>query len=148
MPAVEEIVTIRPERWVRMTRKGRAGDVDRTEQGGLDLRPELLRGKLLEEPGVEIASIVDQHINPAEPVHARLDSGLGPRGVGDVKSYHDEVVVCAEHEGDLLGVAAGGDDSVTGSQGRIGDVDAHAPAGAGDEPDLVLIPHAAALLLG
>jgi hypothetical protein len=95
-------------------RKGGAGDVDRTEEGGLDLRPEILRAELLEEPGVEIARVVDQHINPAEPVDACLDGGLGARGIGDVKSDDDEVVVCAEHGDDLPGVAAGGDDGVTG----------------------------------
>ena len=45
-----------------------------------------------------------------------------------------------------LGVAAGGDDRVAGGQGGLGDVDAHAAAGAGDEPDL-LVSHAGALLL-
>ena len=146
MPAVEEIVTTRPDALAAHHRKGRAGDVDRTEQGGLDLRPELLWGELLEEPGVEVARVVDQHIDPAEPVHARLDGRLGARGVGDVKSYHDEVGVCSEHEGDLLGVTAGGNDCVTGGQGGLGDVDAHAAAGAGDEPNL-LLTHAGALLL-
>ncbi len=47
---------------------------------------------------------------------------------------------------DLLGVAAGGDDRVTGGQGGLGDVDAQAAAGAGDEPDL-LVTHVGALLL-
>ena len=79
MPAVEEIVTTRPERWAAHDRKGGAGDVDRTEQGGLDLRPELLRAELLEEPGVEVAGVVDQHVDPAEPVDGRLDGGLGAR---------------------------------------------------------------------
>jgi hypothetical protein len=125
-------------------RKGRAGDVDRTEQGGLNLRPELLRGELFEETGVEVARVVDQHIDPAEPVHAGLDGGLGAGGVGDVKSYDDEVVVCAEHGGDLLGVAAGGHDGVTDSQGGLGDVDAHAATGARDEPD-ILVTHAGVL---
>ena len=143
MPAVEEIVTTRPERWRAHDRKGRAGDVDRAEEGGLDLRPELLRGELLEEPGVEIAGVVDQHVDPAEPVHGRLDGGLSAGGIGDVKSDDEEVVVCSEHGADLLEVAAGGDDGVTGGQGGFGDVDAHAPAGAGDEPDTVLITHAA-----
>ena len=50
------------------------------------------------------------------------------------------------HGGDLLGVAAGGDDGVTGGQGRFGDVDAHAPTGSGDEPNL-LLSHAGVLLL-
>ena len=54
--------------------------------------------------------------------------------------------MCSERGGDLLGVAAGGDDGVTGGQGGLGDVDAHAAAGAGDEPNL-LVTHAGALLL-
>ena len=48
--------------------------------------------------------------------------------------------MCSERGGDLLGVAAGGDDRVTGGQGGLGDVDAHAATGAGDEPN-ILVTH-------
>ena len=50
----------------------------------------------------------------------------------------------AERSRDPLGVAAGGDHSVAGGQRGLGDVDAHAAAGAGDEPNL-LVSHASAL---
>jgi hypothetical protein len=43
-------------------RQHRAGEVDGAEQGGLDLGPEVLGADLLEEPGVEVAGVVDQHI--------------------------------------------------------------------------------------
>ena len=76
-----------------MHRQGGAGDIDRAEQGGLDLRPELLRAELLEEPGVEVARVVDQHIDPSEPVHGRLDGGRSARRVGDVESYDQQIVV-------------------------------------------------------
>ena len=77
---------------------------------------------------------------------AACDGGLGVGGVGDVELDDQEVVVLADRRADLLGVAAGGDDRVTGGQGGLGDVDAHAAAGAGDEPNL-LVSHAGALLL-
>ena len=44
MPAVEEIVTTQAGALGAHDRKDRAGDVERAEQGGLDLRPEVLRG--------------------------------------------------------------------------------------------------------
>src|SRR5205807_1308616 len=37
-----------------------------------------------------------------------------------------------------IGVTAGSDNRVTGCEGRLGDVDAHAASGSGDEPNLLL----------
>jgi len=47
------------------------------------------------------------------------------------------VVVFAERVGHLGGVAGGGDDVVSGAEGRLRDVDAHPAGGASDEPSLV-----------
>jgi hypothetical protein len=120
--------------------------VHRAEQGGLDLGPEVLGADLLEEPGVEVAGVVDQHIDPAEALHCGRDGRLGVGGVGDVELDDQEVVVGAEGSADPLGVAAGGDHGVTGGQGGLDDLDAHAAAGTGDEPNL-LVSHASALPL-
>ena len=46
-----------------------------------------------------------------------------------------------EGSGDAVGVAGGGDYGVAGGERRLGDVDAHAAASAGDEPN-VLVSHA------
>ena len=54
-----------------------AGDVQRAEQVGLDLGAEVLGADLLEEPGVEVAGVVDQHVDPAEPVDGGLHGRLG-----------------------------------------------------------------------
>ena len=43
-----------------------------------------------------------------------------------------------ERGGDAFDPASGGDHGVTGSQGRLGDVDAQSSACAGDEPYLLL----------
>lgn len=43
--------------------------------------------------------------------------------------------------GDLGGVAGGGDDGVAGVEGGLGQVDAHAAGGAGDEPDRGDVTH-------
>ena len=90
---------------------------DRAEQGGLDLRPEVLGAELLEEPGVEVARIVDQHVDAAEPVDGGAGRRPGRRRVGDVQRDDQEIVVRAERGADPLGVAAGGDDGVAGGQG-------------------------------
>ena len=47
----------------------------------------------------------------------------------------EQVVVLTEGCGDLGGVAGGGDDAVAGVECGLGQVDAHAAGGAGDEPD-------------
>jgi hypothetical protein len=79
MPAVEEIVITKPERWPRTW--GRAARVTLTgpNKGGLDLRAERLGRHLLEEAGLEVAGMVDQHVEPAKPIdgggHGDLTSG-------------------------------------------------------------------------
>ena len=118
-----------------------AGDVHRAEQGGLDLRPDVCGAELLEEPGVEVAGVVDHHVDAAEPVEGRLDGGFGGGGVGDVERDGQQVLVLAQGGGDAVGVAGGGDHGVAGGERGLGDVDAHAAAGAGDEPN-VLVGHA------
>ena len=54
-----------------------AGDVDRAEQGRLDLRPEVLGADLLEEAGIEVARVVDQDVDAAEPVDGGARGVLG-----------------------------------------------------------------------
>jgi hypothetical protein len=105
------------------------------EQGGLDLGPEVLGADLLEEPSVEVTGVVDQHIDAAEPLHGSLHGRLGVGGVGDVELDGQQVGVGAEGSADPLRVAAGGDHSVAGGEGGLGDVDAHPAPRAGDEPD-------------
>lgn len=127
-----------------MIGSGRAGEVDRAEQGGLDLRPEVPWADLLEEAGVEVARVVDQDVEASEPFDRRVH---GRAGVGDVELDGEEVVVLAQDCRDSLGFAGGGDDDVPSRECRLGDVDAHAAAGACDEPDL-LVGHVSALLSG
>ena len=59
----------------------------------------------------------------------------------DVELDDEQVVGLADGLGHGVGVAAGGDDRVAGGERGLRDVDAHAAAGAGDEPDL-LVSHA------
>jgi hypothetical protein len=124
-------------------RECRAGDVDRAEQGGLDLGPELLRAQLLEEAGVEVARVVDQRVDPAEPVDRSPHGRSRVGGIGDVQLDRQEVVMFPDGRADLLGVPSRGDDCVTSGQRRLGNVDAQATAGAGDQPSL-LVAHAVA----
>jgi hypothetical protein len=107
----------------------------------------LLGGDLLEEPGVEVAGVVDQHVDAAEPVDGSRHGRLGRGRVGHVELHGQEVIVLTQGRGDTLGLAGGGDHRVAGRQCRLGDVDAHAAAGAGDEPNL-LVSHAGALPSG
>ena len=105
-----------------MQRQHGAGDVHRAEQQGLDLVADLIGAEFLEEAGVEVARVVDQHVDAAEPADGGLDRGLGVLGAGDVELHGQQVVVVAERRSDLRGVAAGGDDGVAGGQRSLGDV--------------------------
>jgi hypothetical protein len=97
-----------------------------------------LGGDLLEEPGVEVAGVVDQHVDAAEPFHGRLHGRLGVGGVGDVELDRQQVLVLSLGRGDGVGVAGGSDHGVAGRERGRGDVDAHPAAGAGDEPNLLV----------
>src|SRR5436190_10007327 len=76
-------------------RKHRSRDVHRTEHGGLDLRPEVLRTDLLEESGVEVARVVDQNVDVSEPVHGSPDAYLRVRRIGGVELDGQDVLVLA-----------------------------------------------------
>jgi hypothetical protein len=80
----------------------------------------------------------------AEPFHGGARGVLGVGEAGDVELDGQEVVVRAKRRADPLGVASGGDDGVASGQGGLGDVDAHAAAGARSEPNL-LVSHPSAL---
>ena len=118
-----------------------AGDGHRTDQGRGDLPVHLLGRELLEEAGVEARRVVDQHVDAAEALDGRLDGGLCVLAAGDVELGDDQVVCVAERLGDGGGVAAGGHDVVAGGQRGLGDVDAQAAAGAGDDPGFLFSRH-------
>jgi hypothetical protein len=67
-------------------------------------------------------------------VQCCLGSGLSVGGIRDVK--FDDVQVRGMPEGlsHALGVAAGRDHLVAGSQGCLGDIQSETPAGTGDKP--------------
>ena len=116
-----------------------AGDVDRAEQGGLDLGPEVVGGDLLEEPGVEAAGVVDQHVDASEPLDRGGDRGVGVRGVGDVElhrragsSWSPRAAVTAS------GLRAVATTAWPAARAALAMSTPMPRAGAGDDPDLVV----------
>src|SRR6185503_15059744 len=62
MPAVEETVSSKPERCLRIT--GRvASHIHRAEQQRLDLIAYIFRAQLLEEAGEEVSRVVEQDVD-------------------------------------------------------------------------------------
>ena len=127
MPAVEEIVTTRPERWARMI--GRVARVTLTgPKKVVSIWARNSSGvSSSKNPALKLpALLTSTSIRPNRSTR-RLDGGRRAGRIGDVEG--DDQQICraiARTERDLLGVAAGSDDRVTGSQGGLGDVDAHA----------------------
>ena len=80
-----------------------AGDVHRAEQQRLDLVADLIGAEFLEEAGVEVAGVVDQDVDAAEPRDGGLDRGLRVLGAGDVELHGQQVVVVADRRRDLPG---------------------------------------------
>ena len=98
----------------------------------------MLRRQLLEEAGVEVAGVVDEDVDAAEPLERRLHRRLRGCQVRDVELDDEQVVGLADGVGNGFGVAAGGDDCVAGGECGLCDVDAHPAACAGDEPHLLV----------
>src|SRR6266566_3009875 len=65
-------------------RQDRAGDIHRADEERPQLPVYLLRRQLLEVAGKEVAGIVDQHVDAAEPVDGGPSRRLGVCPVGDV----------------------------------------------------------------
>ena len=137
-PAVEEIVTTSPDRCARIT--GRAARVTLTgpnrvvsicarNSSGLISS----KNPALKLPALLTSTSIRPNRSTATWTAASASAGSVTSSLTTRRSS-----CCAERRGDLLGVAAGGDDRVTGGQGGLGDVDAQAAAGAGDEPNLLV----------
>ena len=77
-------------------RQDGAGDVQRAEEVGLHLCPELVGADVLEVAGVEVAGVVDEHVDAAEPLDGGLRRPLGCGRVGDVEGDGEQVLVRAD----------------------------------------------------
>ena len=77
----------------------RARDVHRPDKVRRQRPLDLLRRQLLEEAGVEVARVVDQHVDTAEPLEHRLHRRLRRREACDVELDDEQVVSLAESFG-------------------------------------------------
>jgi hypothetical protein len=85
MPAVEEMVSSRPERCFTHHWQDGASDVHRAEQQRVELIADLFGAQLLEEAGEEVARVVDQNIDSAELRDRGIDRRLRILWTGDVE---------------------------------------------------------------
>jgi len=115
----------------------RARDVHRADETCRELAFHLLGRQLLEVARIEAGGVVDKHVDAAKAVHGGLDRRFGVLAAGDVELCGQHAVGPAERFLNGVGVAAGGDHVVAGGQRGPGELDAHAAAGAGDEPSLL-----------
>ena len=124
-----------PLRWAQRRQHG-AGDVDEAEHIGAELRLELLRRAFLKRAEQRIAGIVDQHVDPPEPLDRGLEARGRLAGLGEHRAPWR--AGCQRNRAPLrrIGIAPGGDHLVACRQGRFGDFCADPARGAGNEPDL------------
>jgi hypothetical protein len=112
----------------------RLGDVHDAEQVGVDLRPEVVQGDVLDRGEVGVPGVVDHHVDAAERRDARGDGRLGGGGVGHVeRDGQDPGAVASGEVGHVGGLARGGDEAVPGRQDGLGDLAAEAAAASGQE---------------
>jgi hypothetical protein len=98
------------------------GHVDPAEQVGLDLGAEVVAGDVLDGGEVGVAGVVDDHVEPSEPVDGRSHRRLGGREVGDVERERvDAIAVTGFEVVELLRLARGRKHLVARRQRRRGD---------------------------
>ena len=90
-------------------RRYRTGDDNGPNRVVSICAPELLRGELIEEAGVEVASVVDQNVDASEPLERSLDGRVGVGRVGAVELDLQEVIILAQGRRDGVGVTCGSD---------------------------------------
>jgi hypothetical protein len=116
----------------------RARHGHRADQAHRKLALDLLGRQLLEETRLEAGSVVDQHVDAAEALDRGLHGRLGVLRAGHVELDNAQIVGLADGLRHRVGVAAGGHDVVARRQRSLGELDAHATAGARDEPGLLV----------
>ncbi len=119
-------------------RQDSAGDVHRANEARRQLPLHLLRRQLLEVARVKAGSIVDQHVDAAEPVDSGPHRRLGIGAASDVQLDGQQVVRLSQGLGHAVAVPARSHDRVAGRQGGLGEIDAHATAGSSDKPNLLV----------
>src|SRR6185312_15084575 len=103
------------------------GQVDHAVKVGVDLRAEIVVLELLEGYGMAEARVIDQHIEPPEPVQRSLYRGPRGQRIGDVeREWVSPIAEAFDQVGQLAGVARGGDNAVARGQGRLDDLAAEA----------------------
>jgi hypothetical protein len=102
----------------------------------------------LEEAGIEVAGVVDQHVDAAEPLERRPHRRLRRRETRNVEPGDEQVASLADRFGHGFGVAAGRDGCMAGPERGLRDVDAHAAASASDEPNPLVSHLLQSLLAG
>src|SRR5205085_3897746 len=100
-----------------------ARHVERAEEVRLELGAEVRVRDLLERARDEVARVVDEHVDPAEPCNGCVNGSLSAGRVGDIELGDEQVVVRTDRGGDRVGRAAGGDDGVAGVQCGAGQID-------------------------
>jgi hypothetical protein len=111
-------------------REDRARDVHGAKKGCRQLLLDLLGRQLFEVAGLEVARIIDQHVDAAEAVERNPNDRLRIGAVRDVQLDDQQIVRRTQGLGDGAGVPPGRHDRVAGGEGGLGDIDSHAAAGS------------------
>src|SRR5260221_8258173 len=118
-------------------RDGRLGQVHDAKEIGLKLGAEVLNGRVLDRGKVPIAGVVDQHMEVAEHVNGQLDGRNRRTLIGDIQRDGAHVVAVTLNQiRELLRMAGGGDQLVTGGEDALSDRPPQPPSASCDQPYL------------
>jgi hypothetical protein len=92
------------------------------EQNSKPARPAPEEIAMMCLPDVRVGGVVEQHVDPAEPIDRGLHRGARAVRVGDVELDDQQVVSPTERISDDLRIAPGGDDRVAGGQRSLGEI--------------------------
>jgi len=124
-----------PQALLAHNRQDSAGDVHRAYEARRQLPLDLLGRQFLEVAGIKAGSIVDQHVDAAEPVNSGPHRRLGLGTPSNVQLDGQQVFRLPQSLEDGVAVAARGHNRVAGRQRGLGEIDAHATAGSSDKPN-------------
>jgi len=109
--------------------------VEHAEQVDVELRTNIIHRHLFEESEMAVTGVVHEHVDAAEAGGCRLHRGFRLRRIGDIQLDGQEAAaVGSQAPRDRRTVARRRDDIVACLDCSLGDPQAEAPAGAGNEP--------------
>ena len=118
-------------------RHNRLAHIHHAVEVGVDLGAEVFQGDVFDRSQIAITGVVDHHIEAAKMLHGGVNCLFHLLVVGHVqRQWVNRIAKLGHQVIELLRLAGGGDNTVSGAQGSQSDGATEAAGTASDKPDL------------